>query len=146
MLGLASSAMLKAGKGSTGMKLAVWIATLLLTVGLVAACGDDDDDVQDPAEDLATQIEDAEFDISEELGNLSDDLQERFDDLDLANAPETVKDEINDACQQLTEEAEDESLASELTDVCGDIRTALAEGSQEALNAAQDRLEDLLEQ
>jgi hypothetical protein len=108
-------------------------AAPLLACAPFAACGDDDSDLQIDAT------------ITEALDDLSSDIEDQLAGVDIEELSDDARLAVDEQCSQLTEEAANSDLSSELTDICGDIRQALTEGSQDALDAARDRLEEALD-
>ena len=106
-------------------------AALLVTGGLLAACGGDGDHV--------------EAELTGSIGDLSGDLESSLDGANIDELDENARLEIDEHCSQLAEEAADTSVSNELTDLCGDIRQALTEGSQDGLDEARQRLDELSE-
>ena len=115
------------------------IAPLLLAGALVAACGGDDfDELTEDATGQASEIRG-------EVEDLTNDLESQIEGADLGELDDEARGAIENNCLQLAEEAADTSLENEVTDLCGDIRQALTEGSQTALDEAGDRLSELVE-
>jgi hypothetical protein len=115
------------------MRLSIILAAALLAAGvLLGACGGDGDE-QEVGSDAVDAIED-----------LSAEIESQLEDADVDELEEGARLELDQSCTQLSEAAADSSLGDELTDVCGDIRQALTEGSQQALDEARERLGEVL--
>lgn len=112
------------------MPLPLMLLTALLAGALLIACGGDGGASLDPG-------------AAETIGELSGDLEAQLDDANLDDLDESARLQIDQNCTQLSEEAAGSSLGDELTDLCGDIRQALTEGSQDALNEARQRLDEV---
>ena len=115
------------------MRLSIILAGALVAAGaLLGACGGDDGE-----EGIGGQA-------AEAIDDLSGEIEAQLEDANVDELDEGARLALDQNCTRLSEEAAGSSLGDELTDVCGDIRQALTEGSQQALEEARDRLDDVL--
>lgn len=122
-----------------------WLpAVAILTMSLVA-CDEDDDDGDSNLEDVQTEVSDVGDQIRDRTEDLVSDMDSELEDTDLSEVDDSVKEQWNEDCTQLVESAEDESIGNELRDACGDLRNAIAENDEEALEAARDAIQDAAE-
>lgn len=120
----------------------------LAAIGLVAlalvGC-DDNEDGDSALEDARTEVTDLGEEIRDRTDDLVSDVDSELEGTDLSEIDDNVKQQWNDNCTQLMESAENQSVANELRDACGDLRNAIAENDEEALEAARDALRDTAE-
>lgn len=120
----------------------------LAAIGLVAlalvGC-DDNEDGDSALEDARTEVTDLGEEIRDRTDDLVSDVDGELEGTDLSEIDDNVKQQWNDNCTQLMESAENQSVANELRDACGDLRNAIAENDEEALEAARDALRDTAE-
>lgn len=120
------------------------IAALGLVALALVGC-DDNEDGDSALEDARTEVTDLGEEIRDRTDDLVSDVDSELEGTDLSEIDDNVKQQWNDNCTQLMESAENQSVANELRDACGDLRNAIAENDEEALEAARDALRDTAE-
>ncbi len=115
-----------------------------LGLGLVA-CDDDDGDGDGDltADEVTGAIGGALRDTRDGATSLADDIDKQIDGANLDKADDKVRENWVVRCEKLSDDAEDEDLGAELTDICGDLRKGLDDNDGPAVEAAGDRLRDV---